>query len=397
MQTSNIYDAGLNEFCRRYLIRGEHDVPLQEARFFKLIYRDAMATVFERLMLFDRATFKVYGENIPLAILINAVSVKGVEQLLDEGALNFALWTPSVLTMVDNIHGLVPLVSGRTSSPVHSDPEQSIDLGLGFLSDPPNKRQRDAIRRKARDRYAIPRDGIEHEVRELTLSAYRSDKLKSFGLDSRTSDIYNLNAAQKKVLGQCAEDLLEYEFAISQQLYIDGESRFRAIFLDTAAKLARGKNIDAFAQIADLENFPNLREVFANIDEPMRSLPRLRKSSNARKFRAWLNATTSKGELYDVTRAYVDAIANAKGFFETGKGRFTKTVAMAMLGAGAGSVAGPAGAALGGVAAKLLEPAVDFGLDLLDEYLLSELARGWTPRMFFDALKKEQTASLKDI
>ena len=33
-------------------------------------------------------------------------------------------------------------------------------------------------------------------------------------------------------------------------------------------------------------------------------------------------------------------------------------------------------------------PAVDFTLDLLDEFLLEGLRKGWHPRMFFNDLRK---------
>ena len=43
---------------------------------------------------------------------------------------------------------------------------------------------------------------------------------------------------------------------------------------------------------------------------------------------------------------------------------------------------------LGGVAAQAAGPAVEFALDLLDEFLLDGLRKGWHPRMFFDDLRK---------
>ena len=42
----------------------------------------------------------------------------------------------------------------------------------------------------------------------------------------------------------------------------------------------------------------------------------------------------------------------------------------------------------GGLIAQATGPMTDFALDLLDEFLIEGLSRGWQPRMLFDALRK---------
>jgi hypothetical protein len=44
--------------------------------------------------------------------------------------------------------------------------------------------------------------------------------------------------------------------------------------------------------------------------------------------------------------------------------------------------ASPASAAIGGLGGKTLEPLADWGLDLLDTYVLDGILKGWTPRVF---------------
>ena len=46
------------------------------------------------------------------------------------------------------------------------------------------------------------------------------------------------------------------------------------------------------------------------------------------------------------------------------------------------------GALAGGLIAQAAGPGVDFTLDLLDEFLLDGLRKGWHPRMFLGDLKK---------
>jgi hypothetical protein len=63
---------------------------------------------------------------------------------------------------------------------------------------------------------------------------------------------------------------------------------------------------------------------------------------------------------------------------------------MASIGAVVGHAAeGTIPAALaGGLIAQGAGPVADFSLDLLDEFLLDGLSKGWQPRIFFDELRK---------
>ncbi|MNE96669.1 hypothetical protein D3C80_1948950 [compost metagenome] len=71
-------------------------------------------------------------------------------------------------------------------------------------------------------------------------------------------------------------------------------------------------------------------------------------------------------------------------------GRFTKNVAMSAVGAGMGMLISNnvSGAVAGVATAKILEPAADFGLDMLDEFVLSGLTKGWTPKIFLGDIEK---------
>ena len=60
---------------------------------------------------------------------------------------------------------------------------------------------------------------------------------------------------------------------------------------------------------------------------------------------------------------------------------------MGIAGAGVGAVAGPVGLAVGGVTGAVVAPAADFGFDLIDEYFLSGLLKGWSPKMFIEELR----------
>lgn len=383
---NNIYNNKLNDFTRKYFISDnkltKEDILLQSVN-----YNNIRAQIFEDLLLYEKTTFKVYGENIPLAFLINEFSIKSIEKLIEEESIQFALWTPMIMHMVSNIKGVIPLVHGRNTSLVHCDPEQSIESGLNFLTNISQKNKK-IIKRKLRDKYIIPKEGIENESQDFTVSAFKSNKFISYGLTNE-KDLTQLNKQEKKILNECASDLLEYKFTISEQLMINQNSKFQSLFNSTINNCI--KHDEIINKIITIENFPNLKEVFFNLEKTsFKDIIKIREKNNIKKFRNWLNEMSNNADLNEITKEYINSIENSKGFFETKKGRFTKNITMSLLGAGVGSIAGPMGTAIGGVAGSLLSPSADLALDMLDEYFITELLKGWTPRMFFDEINKLQ-------
>ena len=78
---------------RNFLVKG-NPVAAAEVSLFERRHDDIIASLCEQLLLFDKVSFKVYGENIPLAVLFNHLGVKNLEQLVEEEAIEFVLWTP---------------------------------------------------------------------------------------------------------------------------------------------------------------------------------------------------------------------------------------------------------------------------------------------------------------
>lgn len=377
----------LNEFCQKFLVIGNYNPTKQDELLFQHRYEALKANIFEALMLHDRVNLKVFGENIPLAVLLNEASVKGVEELIEQDALGFVHWTPMVLHMVDQIEGILPIVVGRHTSDVHCDPEASINKSFGFMKNKPNILKRKMLVRKIRDLYTEPQKGLEDDASNLIMSSYNSGKLIPLGLDNNTLDIYKLNPNQKKLLTNCASEVLEHKFLIANNFTAHKTQSFNSLFADSIDKLSR---TEAAVEVFKLENFPDLHNLSLELGNPLNKVAKYRSQKNAIRFRSWLDTTTDSKELAEVTRSYIDSIENAKGFFETKRGRLTKNIAMTAIGAGVGSIIGPFGTAVGGIVGKVLEPAVDFGLDMVDEYFVTELLKGWKPRMFIDDMRKLQ-------
>lgn len=87
---NNIYNKKLNDFTRKYFI-SDNNLSKEDILFQKINYNNIKAQIFEDLLLYDKITFKVYGENIPLAFLINELSMKGIERLIEKDDIQFVL------------------------------------------------------------------------------------------------------------------------------------------------------------------------------------------------------------------------------------------------------------------------------------------------------------------
>lgn len=388
--TSLVFNDELEQFCSKYLVTGKK-LNRDDARQFPKLFISQQASIFEQLLLFDQVAFKVHGENVPLALLITDFGIKGVEQLIEQDALNFVLWTPQILHFVDAIPGIDPIAAGNLSSKAHSDPEESITLGFDWLINKPSRAQRRSLVRKLRDKYKLPDPSLAQTAADTAKSSYKSGKLDGYGFNSQVNDLRSLDLAGRKRLSHCAEDLLMYKFLLSNDMTSLSKPIFYDFLSDSLTKFRHpDSTIECFQQIANLEKFPNLQELFTKIDRPFERIASIRNKRSSRQFRSWLEKCEQRDCVHDITKEYVDAIVNSKGFFDTATGKFTKTITMKSVGAGLGAIAGGMPGSLVGVGiASVAEPVVDIGLDLVDQFLLNGLLKGWTPRMFIDSLRLE--------
>lgn len=386
---TKLFNSELNEFSRKYLVKNSVTPALSP---YEIIEKKKAvdASILESFLLFDTVSFKVHGENIPLVILINQFGIKGVEELLEQGALEFILWDQMLGYMVDDIDGIDPLTHGRYSSPAHTDADESIKLSFNWMINQPKPSDKKNLIRKLRDHYSMPDENLSAKAVAISRSTYDSGKLKIYGLSPEEVSFRDLKLDGRKKLHKCAEDILQYTHLIDSNMTSYSNFEFYKIFKDSNKKIHQAVNMqDKFIELSTIENMPNLQGFFLEIDKPFEKVRKVRSKSSSKKFRTWLAECSNNEDGIEITKEYIEAIANSKGFFQTKIGRITKSVAMSGIGAGIGLlIAGPEGALGGAGAAKLLEPAADFGLDMLDEFVISGLTKGWTPKIFFDDLGK---------
>jgi hypothetical protein len=392
----NIFQTGLNDFCRKYFIIGQPLDNTDIAKFPERLNEQKMA-IFEQLMLFDRITFKVWGEAVVIPILMRTIlGERSFDALIEQGAIHFVLWRPLIAYLQENIPGVNVLTHGNLDSPSHSDPKTSIEFGLKFFRPPLDAKKTKKLTKKLLRLYTLPNKKLPELAVRSVNDAVQAGLLGGYGITNRKLDDFSL--AEKVTLAKCAEEILEYQYLTQQGLTSFSEYKFFSPFWASIERFRTVTDIGkGFGQLSTIENVPDLRELFRRLPDPLERLPVIRSTSNAVRFREWLETTAGESPAPDFPKEYINSISERRGFFERAPGKFARAIVMASIAGGVGLFAGgAAGAALGtGTAAalalaaeKLPEVTADFGLHLIDSFLLDRCLHGWSPRMFFDEVER---------
>ena len=288
--------------------------------------------------------------------------------------------------MNSNIPGVDTLIHGSYSSPVHNDPLQSVETGMNVLANRLRRSDRRRLTKKIVKLYAVPRKNLPDEVSSLTRSAYISGKLLD-RMQVRRRPLDDLSSIEKKEMVQYAERLLEYKYLLENDMTSFSNYDFFTYFQDTAEKLRAAQTVkNNFSELTSLEEFPDLKKLLTQLDNPYLQLPKLRNRRHAVKFRDWI-AKASLYQNHSIKENYLSALEEGLGFFKTKKGRFIKTLAVTSMGMAIGHQMGGVETALGAALGNAIEPVTGVVWDQIDEFLLDGLAKGWSPRMFFNDLR----------
>ncbi|HIH8982725.1 TPA: hypothetical protein ACYUTL_002462 [Serratia marcescens] len=352
-----------------------------------LTYNEIKSSLFESFILNNEVNFKVEGENLALKIMINEIGLRGVEELIDENAFSFTLWTPVILALQHPFAGVPPISATRLRDGPNADPEQSLELAINNLSAPIKRRERRNLIRKLRDNYIAVPEQIEDNCLEEVLSALKSGKLQRLGLNLNGRDINELTQHEKNLLAICTSDLLGYKYVINKHARTSPISDINILFEDSLSKSEALSKEEVFSSIIEFEKFPDLRKSFDLMGQPMDQLLRVRKSKSAKRFRDWLSEINNATTPLEAQQIYVESNLNPKGFFDTFWGKSTKSFSMMFLGYGAGHLISPVIAPYSAAILPFADSLKDYIFDMADEYLLSELTKGWTPQVFINDLK----------
>ena len=393
-----VFDSAINAFCRKFLIKAP-GVPEPSAAAFSAEMTSLRKTLFENLLLFDKLSLKITGESIPISLLMGALGRKGLDALIEQEAIEFVLWTEKVGFLVKNIPGVDAMVSMVDNTPEYVDPERSIDSGLKWASDAPQGRERAQLIRRLVPLFRKTEANVAANSLKVVRDALRTGGLAAYGIPKITSEhADSLTDEQKKIVGKCADDLTEYEFLLKHNMTSFSSYQYFMPFWETAERFeVMNQTVAGFSLVANLEGLPDLKVLFDEIRDPLRRLPDIRQTANAKLFREWLERTAGESPDTNMVQAYLDAISERKGLLESAPRKFAKTVAFAAVGVGLGTIVGEqAGLAIGsaagtiaGLAAiKLAELVAETGMGLLDTFVLDPVTKGRSPRMFLEDLSK---------
>lgn len=370
---SAIFNEELNEYSRKLLIKGnEHLINKKENPIQKL--NNLVSTVGEQLLIHDSVSIKVYGENFPLPILIKHFGLKNIEALIEQGALNFVLWTPGVTFFVDDIPGggVYPLQSMGKFSGSYGDPEESIINGLKSMTNPlPRKIRRDLVR-KVEKHYIVPSVELSKSAVEFGHQGYKDNLFESLGLPYE-KDLLDFNRLERQKLCSLATQCLD--LTVLSKYNLNSYNNFDLLQLNRK-EFQRLRNVAAIETVVDevfkIEEIPAFAQMFSSGILDLNDISKLRDGRSAEKFREWIEDVSNFENRYDITRAYMESITQ-KTFIDKPIGKLTRMLTFTALGAG---LAGPLGA-VGGIAA-------DLGISLFDTYILDGIAKGWSPKHYIE-------------
>lgn len=381
-QGSILFDQRAGKATRTVLIRGHenHVTPQILKELEALPY-----TISDKLMQYDGICFSVYGENLTIPILLHAYGESALMALLEQSAIKFTLESSVITYAQSDMPGVFPLQSGRLKTSVHKDPDASVQAVLSGLVKPPDGATLRLLARRLADAYVTPASDFAPTAVKFTHDNYSNGRFAKLGLVP-SIELARLDLAGRRSLAGIAQQLLELLIMADLKFESVDEYAIMKICDDSIQNLANARKIsDAAVTVFQIENVPQLSSLFADGILKTKDVPVLRQNPNCIKFRQWLRQTTAHTDAVDIARAYVDAVSHKHSFFETVKGKILKTLGVSGVSAAVGAViAGPVGGAVGAVGSAFLEPAIDAGLSMLDEFLFDGLIKGWQPRIYFD-------------
>lgn len=382
-----VFNSALGDFTTKFLVIGQQpQPPIQE---FFPAHAAQEALLAEELLLFDSIHYKVWGENVPLTFLYNRLGYKRLIELLENGTINFVLWKNEIMHMVKPQPPLIPILSFEANSKPHTDPEESATLGLNWVRGSIAEKHKREIVKKASAQYVVPSYDKTTDALAMIKASYARNELESLGFPAsiplpelpldKVKELTTIAAACNEIAILSADNISLYQTPTHLKLL---SKRFDLL-------QESGRIRTNFAELLKLERVLDISELILKKHLTLDRVCKLRGSSSSDRFRKWL-AESSYQDERTILELYMDAIEKPSGFFQTRKGKFTKTMTVFGLATLVGNVvAGPVGAKVGAALTPVVEKGIDLSLSLLDEFLLNRLIAGWSPRVFIQALNHD--------
>lgn len=368
-------------------------------KFTKEQEQQIFATFFEQLLLFDCIVISTDKDNFSLTFLISRLGFETVERLIRSGYIKFSIKSAIIVTVTGHqkedgsidesvIYSQPPIVGGVLGD-AELDPEKNVFIALNrFAID--KKRRNKLIDKIAKSYLSTDNMKIGVDTTDFILNSYQQNHLEHLGLPF-LKDPQDLNIEERRKLLDLANSILEAGIISKNGFKSYNNYGEFEIAEKSFENIGKAYNISSnISEILKIENTPDLRQIFLNNQFQVDDIFKLRHLKTAKYFRKWINEVGENANSNEVTEAYLAEIKDAKSFFNTTKGKIIKNTFMYGATSGLGMlIAGQVGAVVGGVIKPFVEPAVDYGLGLIEEFTVDGLFAGKTPKIYIDKLKDE--------
>lgn len=367
-------------------------------KFTKEQEQQIFATFFEQLLLFDCIIISTDKDNFSLTFLISRLGFETVERLIRSGYIKFSIKSAIIVTgtgqqredgSIDEsvIYSQQPIVGGVLGD-TELDPEENVYRALSRF-DIDKKRRSKLIDKISKSYLSTDDMKIGVDTTDFILNSYQQNHLEHLGLPF-LKDPKDLNIEERHKLLDLANSILEAGIISKNGFKSYNNYGEFEIAKKSFENIGKAYNISSnVSEILRIENTPDLKQIFLNNKFKVDDIFKLRHLKTAKYFRKWINEVGENSNSNEVTEAYIAEIKEAKSFFDTTKGKIIKNTFMFGATSGLGMlIAGEIGV-VGGVIKPFVEPAVDYGLGLIEEFTIDGIFAGKTPKIYIDKLKDE--------
>jgi hypothetical protein len=370
---------------------------------FSIPLRSAEKSLFEQLLLFDTGQLSVTGANVIAPLLCNRMGMKVFEELLEQDAIMFVQWEPEPMMAHDGKQVKTAFV-GRIDDGGPIDIEKRIDQGF-LLEHAGSPTRRKGVKNKLLRQTSILQEKFGDEAWRLAGQALSGGSFEHLELPSGSSGVLGLTVQQGEIVYRAAESLTIYRHILENNMIAAENEGVFDLFAKVVTDFEQPDlRLEQFGILAEYAQFPNLRELFGVINNPFQHAAKFRQTRVATTFRAWLSTLGNKPTEIDIIRDYVDTCKGRKGFFEPRT--YLKIASKVAIGTALSAGAAKLGAdtfltglaGLTGLSAStagaLQSKALRSASGLFGNFMINNFAAEWTPKAYFDGLRKikEKTA-----
>lgn len=361
---------------------------------------EILAGLFEQLLLFDKIVLGTDKNNQTLVFLISKLGLETVERLIRSGYILFSIKSAAIFMgtgrrkedgTIDEsvIYEQPPIVGGSLNG---DDIDPSANIYRALVRFGLSKQERNRLIKKITPKYIV-NDGLElgGNAAKVVTDAYINNNLENLGLPFE-KDPFDLDLEERKVLFNLGHTVLDTSILAKNGYKSYNNYEHLEISKKNLENIGKAYNIsENVSEILRIENTPDLKAMFNQGGFEISDIFKLRHLSSAKYFRNWINEVGENSNSAEITEAYLNEVAGAKKFFETTKGKLLKNTFLYGAMSGLGTlIAGPVGGIVGAGVKPVVEPAVDYGLGLLEEFVLDGIIEGKNPKSYIDKLKIEK-------